>query len=69
MTLLSIIKLILVCELGLGIIGFLMLLLSFFSCYEGDRLELVSFFVIVAGIGSALITAFVGVGLKIFHVI
>lgn len=69
MTLLSIIKLILACEMGLGIIGFLMFLLSFISCYENDRLELVSFFVIAAGTGSALITALVGVGLKIFHVI
>lgn len=69
MTLLSIIKLILACEMGLGIIGFLMFLLSFVSCYENDRLELVSFFVIAAGTGSALITALVGVGLKIFHVI
>ena len=69
MTLLSIIKLILACEMGLGIIGFLMFLLSFVSCYENDRLELASFFVIATGIGSALITALVGVGLKIFHVI
>lgn len=69
MTLLSIIKLILACEMGLGIIGFLMFLLSFISCYENDRLELASFFVIAAGTGSALITALVGVGLKIFHVI
>lgn len=69
MTLLSIIKLILACEMGLGIIGFLMFLLSFVSCYENDRLELVSFFVIALGTGSALITALVGVGLKIFHVI
>ena len=69
MTLLSIIKLILACEMGLGIIGFLMFLLSFISCYENDRLELVSFFVIAVGTGSALITALVGVGLKIFHVI
>lgn len=69
MTLLSIIKLILACEMGLGIIGFLMFLLSFVSCYENDRLELVSFFVIATGTGSALITALVGVGLKIFHVI
>lgn len=65
----SIIKLILACEMGLGIIGFLMFLLSFVSCYENNRLELVSFFVITAGTGSALITALVGVGLKIFHVI
>ena len=69
MTLLSIIKLILACEMGLGIIGFLMFLLSFISCYENDRLELASFFVIAAGTGSALITALVGVGLKIFHII
>ena len=69
MTLLIIIKLILACEMGLGIIGFLMFLLSFVSCYENDRLELASFFVIAAGTGSALITALVGVGLKIFHVI
>ena len=69
MTLLSIIKLILACEMGLGIIGFLMFLLSFISCYENDRLELVAFFVIAVGTGSALITALVGVGLKIFHVI
>ena len=69
MTLLIIIKLILACEMGLGIIGFLMFLLSFVSCYENDRLELASFFVIAAGTGSALITALVGVGLKIFHII
>ena len=69
MTLLSIIKLILACEMGLGIIGFLMFLLSFISCYENDRLELASFFVIAVGTGLALITALVGVGLKIFHVI
>ena len=69
MTLLNIIKLILACEMGLGIIGFLMFFLSLISCYENDRLELAAFFVVAAGTGLALITSLVGVGLKIFHVI
>lgn len=57
MTLLEIIRLIVGCGLLITLVGSVMFLISFFSCYENCKLELVSFIVVAVGVGIALIAA------------